>query len=250
MPITVKVANRDLTYAGKDGVQHASVNIYGRVTTLSGKIVHTFEDPVRLDVPSDLLEKFIQNVSLYQQALPMSPGRYRLDLVLKDVNGDKLGTLYQSITVPDFTNDGNLSSSTLILADLLEPVPARDTGSGAFVIGPDRVRPRVPPADGTPIVFHKGEKVKLWMQVYNLTVDQKTGNPAVTAAYHVVNGATNQTVYDHEANDLKPDLDNGITLREVLSQGTLEPGVYQVTVTVYDLVSKQTIAPMRKFVVR
>ena len=153
VPITIKVANRDLTYAGKDGVQHAAVNIYGRVTTLSGKIVHTFEDPLRLDVPAELLEKIIGNVSLYQQALPLRPGRYRLDLVLKDVNGDKLGTLYQSITVPDFNNDGNLSASTLILADLMQTVPARDTGSGAFVIGPDRVRPRVPPANGDPVSF-------------------------------------------------------------------------------------------------
>ncbi len=152
--------------------------------------------------------------------------------------------------MPDFRDDGSLSASTLILADVLEPVLARDTGAGAFVLGPSRVRPRVPPANGSPMTFNRGEKINLWMQVYNLTVDKKTSTPFAMAEYHVVNTATNQSVYSHEVVDLTPDLGNGTTLKEVLSQGTLAPGTYQVTVTVYDLVSKQTLTPTVKFMVR
>jgi hypothetical protein len=70
VPITVQVANRNLTYAAKDGVQHASVNIYDRVTTLSGKIVSAFEEPLRLDVAAELLEKFSNNVSLHRRLCP------------------------------------------------------------------------------------------------------------------------------------------------------------------------------------
>ncbi|HEY2390017.1 MAG TPA: GWxTD domain-containing protein [Candidatus Angelobacter sp.] len=248
VPITIQVANRDLTYANKDGVQHASVNIYGRVTTLGGKIVNTFEDPLRLDIPAELFEKLSGNISLYQQALPLRPGRYRLDLVLKDVNGNKLGMLYQSINVPDFSKDGDLTSSSLVLADLIEPVLARDTGSGTFVISPDRVRPRVPPSNGGPAVFNRGEKINLWMQVYNVTTDTK--QPTATVKCQVVNVTTHQSVYSHEISDFVPNASNGGTLKEMLSPGTLEPGTYQVTVTVNDLISKQTITPTAKFVVK
>ena len=251
VPITIKVANRDLTYAAKDGVQRASINIYGRVTTLSGKIVNTFEDPLRLDVPTELLEKFIGNVSLYQQALPLRPGRYRLDLVLKDVNGEKLGTLYQSITVPDFSNDGNLSSSTLVLADLMQPVPARETGSGPFVIGPDRVRPRVPAANGDPVAFHHGEKVHLWMQVYNLVLDPATGKPAARVGYRIVNTAGNQPVYDQtETTGSAPGNSGSVTLKKDFSTSALPPGVYQLTVTVHDQVSQKTLTPTAKFTIQ
>jgi hypothetical protein len=241
------VANRNLTFAAKDGVQHASINIYGRLTTLSGQIVNTFEDPVRLDVPAELLPKTLNNVSLYQQMLPMRPGRYRLDLVLKDVNGDKLGTLYQSIAVPDFSDE--LKVSTLVLADLLEPVAARDAGSGPFVLGPDKVRPRVPAVDGSSVAFKRGEKIHLWMQLYNLELDAGTGKPRATVEYRVVNTANGQPVYDHEATDLVPDLGNGITLKEMLSRGTLEPGVYQLTVTIHDRVANRALAPTVKFAV-
>lgn len=247
VPITIKVANRDLTYTGNDGVQHASINIFGRVTTLSGQIVNTFEDPVLLDVPQELLPKSIDNVSLYQQAIPLRPGRYRIDLVLKDVNGNKMGTLYQSVMVPDFS-DGALSSSTLILADLLEPVPARDTGAGSFVIGADRVRPRVPSANGGPVIFTRGEKINLWMQVYNVTPGKKQAT--ATARCQVVNTATHQSVYEHEITDFIPNANLGGTLKETLSTGSLAPGTYQVTVTVNDLASKQTITPTAQFMVK
>lgn len=251
VPITVKVANRDVTYIKKDGVLRASVNIYGRVTTLSGKIVQTFEAPLHLDVPAELMEKFVGNVGLYQQALPLRPGRYRLDLVLKDVNGDKLGTLYQSINVPDFNNDGNLAASTLILADLMQRVPARETGSGAFVIGPDRVRPRMPPANGGPVLLRPGEKINLWMQVYNLAVNEKTGKPSTSVQYRVMDVTRNQSVYDLTESSRGAENDGrSVTLKKSFPVGSLPPGAYEVTVTLHDLMSKQTLTRSVKFVIQ
>ena len=41
VPVTVQVKNRDITFVNKDGVQRGTVNIFGRVTTLTGKIVQT-----------------------------------------------------------------------------------------------------------------------------------------------------------------------------------------------------------------
>jgi GWxTD domain-containing protein len=249
VPITVKVANRDLTYVAREGMQHASVHIYGRVTTIGGKIEQTFEDPLKLDVPTELMEKFSGNTSLYQQMLPLRPGLYRLDLVLKDVNGDKLGTLYQSIGVPDFMNNGNLTTSTMILADLVQPVPARETGSGPFVIGPDRVRPRVPSANGVPVSFHPGETIKLWMQVYNLGLDEKTAKPSASVEYRVVNMAANQTVSSQTDTVSQFDANAGaVTLKKEIA--TLPPGSYQITARINDLVSKQSTSITAALVVK
>lgn len=248
VPITIQVPNSALTYAGKDGVQHASVNIFGRISTLSGEVMKTFEDSLRLDVPAELLPSFTNNFSLYQQALAMRPGRYKLDLVLKDVTGDKLGTIYQSFLVPNFDEE-KLNTSSLILADQLEPVSEHDIGTGPFVFGPDKVRPRVPPANGDPTVFKQGEKIHLWMQVYNLSANKGSGTSSVNVEYHVVNTATRRLVYDHEITDPPADR-NGITLKETLSQGKLPPGNYELTVNVNDMVSRETITRTAKFAVQ
>jgi len=250
MPITVQVPLRAVTWVNKDGLQRAVVNIFGKLSTLSGRTVQTFEDTVRRDIPPELLERELNSTSLYWKALPMRPGLYRLDVVLKDVNGDKVGTYSRGWTVPDFGDD-KLANSTLILADQVEPVPAREIGTGNFVIGQTKVRPRVQPADGKPASFKKGERVNFWMQVYNLGVDEKTKKPSATVEYQVINTATNKAVLDlTESTAQMGNIGEQMTLAKSLPLTQLDPGVYQVTIKVSDLVSKQTISPTAKFVVQ
>ncbi|HZU30863.1 MAG TPA: GWxTD domain-containing protein [Candidatus Angelobacter sp.] len=250
VPITLQVPLKGLTFVNKDGVQRAVVNVYGQLTKLSGQIVQTFEETLRKDVPAELLEKELNNVSLYWKALPMRPGLYRLDVVMKDVNGEKTGIFSKSYNVPDF-GDEKLTSSTLILADQMEPVPAREVGAGNFVIGTNKVRPKVQPSDGKPASFTKKEKVNFWLQVYNLGVDQATKKPSATVQYQVVNTATNQHVLDFtETTAQMGNIGEQVTLGKTLSLGQIDPGVYQVTIKVNDQVSKQTISPTAKFVVQ
>jgi hypothetical protein len=250
VPITLQIPLRALTWANKDGVQRAAVNVYGQLQTLTGKIVQTFEEPLRKDIPAELLEKELDTTSLYWKALPMRPGLYRLDVVVKDVNGDKVGVFSRSYTVPDFSNDEKLSSSTLILADQVQNVPAREIGTGNFVIGANKVRPRVQPSDGKPASFKKTENVSFWVQVYNLGIDEKTKKPSATVKYQVVNTATNQPVLDWtESTAQMGNVGEQVTLAKTVPVAKLGPGVYQVTITVNDEVSKQTIAPTAKFAV-
>src|SRR5579864_7668912 len=251
VPITLQVPLRSLTWANKDGVQRAVLSVYGQMTTVSGKIVQTFDESLKKDIPADLLEKEINNTSLYWKALPMHPGLYRLDVVAKDVNGDKVGVFSRSYTVPDYSNDDKLTSSTLILADRLEAVPSREIGTGNFVIGENRVRPRVQPADGKPASFKKDEKLSFWMQVYNLGIDEKTKRSAASVEYQVVNTATNQSVIDlTESTAQMGNIGEQVTLAKTLPLAKLESGTYQVTIKVNDQVSKQSIAPTAKFIVQ
>src|SRR5262249_39675765 len=133
VPVTLQVPLRNLTFANKDGVQRAVVNVYGQLTKLSGQIVQTFEETLHKDIAAELLQQEFSNVSLYWKALPMRPALYPLDVVVKAVNGDKTGIFSKSYTVPD-SGDEKLSASSLILADQMEPVPAREIGTGNFVI--------------------------------------------------------------------------------------------------------------------
>ena len=252
VPITLQVPLHSLTFANKDGVQRAVVNVYGQLTKISGQIVQTFEETLHKDIPAELLEREVNNTSLYWKALPMRPGLYRLDVVVKDVNGDKTGVFSRSYNVPDYGED-KLSASTLILADQMEPVPSREVGTGNFVIGTNKVRPKVQPADGKPAAFNKNKepKVNLWLQVYNLGLDQKTNKPSATVEYQVINTANNQPVLDFtESTSQMGNIGEQMTLAKAIPLNQLAPGVYQVTIKVNDQISKQTISPTAKFAVQ
>jgi len=249
VPVTVQVKNRDVTFQNKDGVQRGTVNIFGRVTTLTGKVAQTFEDTVQVDVPAELLPKVTENSSVYWKALPLRPGRYRLDIVVKDVNGDRVGTWAKSLLVPEYADD-KLSSSSLIVADLMEPVPAKNVGTGNFVLGTTKVRPRVAPSDGKPILFKRNQKLNFWMQVYNLGVDDKTHKPSATVEYDVVNAATNKPViHTIESTEQMGNIGDQVTLQKSLSAANLDPGVYRIQIKVDDKISKQTLDPTATFAV-
>ena len=253
VPVTIQVANRELTYVAKDGVQHAVVSVSGQLTNLTGKVISSFDDPLRLDVPTEHLSEFSGAMSVHQAVVTVRPGRYLLDLVVKDVNGTKVGPLTQPVNVPDFSSEERLAASSLILADLMEPVAARDAGTGRFVLGPSKVRPRVASRTGEPPVFHRGQKVNLWMQVYNLAVDEGTKRTSASIEYHVVNAASQQQVASFsDRRELTDSAGRQITIEKTMlpNKLNLDPGVYQVTIEVKDLLSQQSLVSAAKFAIK
>ena len=250
VPVTIQLKNRDVTFQNKDGVERGTVNIFGRVTTLTGKVVQTFEDTVQVDVPVELLPKTAENSSVYWKALPLriSQNRYRLDIVVKDVNGDRTGSWSRAIEIPDFSED-KLSSSTLIIADQMEQVATKNVGTGNFVIGTMKVRPRVAPSDGKPISFKRNQKLNFWMQVYNLSVDDKTHKPSATFEYNVTDANHKAVIHTVESTDTMGNVGDQVTLQKTLSAANLPPGLYKIEIKVNDNLSKQTVDPTATFAV-
>jgi GWxTD domain-containing protein len=251
VPITVQMKYRDITFANKDGVQRGTVNIFGRVTTLTGRVVQTFEDTALVDVPAELLPRTAENSSVYWKALPLRPGRYKIEIAVKDVNGDRKGLWSRGIVVPEYADD-KLSTSSLIVADQMEAVPTKDVSTGNFVIGLTKVRPRVAPADGKPALFKrtKDQKVNFWMQVYNLGVDEKTHKPSATFEFDIVNIATNKPVVQKmESTETMGNVGEQVTLQKSIASANLPPGTYRIEIKVNDNVSKQTVDPSATFAV-
>ena len=100
VPVTLEVPNREMSFKEKDGVQTATLDVFGRVSTLSGRIAQTFEDTVKQQIPNSLLQQSLDGRSIYQKAIPLRPGLYRLDLVVKDVNSGNVGVINTRLPVP------------------------------------------------------------------------------------------------------------------------------------------------------
>lgn len=250
VPLTLQIRNGDITFSNKDGVATGTVNILGRVSNLNDRPIQTFEDTVNVQVPSELLARTQNNVSVYWKALPLRPGLYKVDIAIKDVNSpDHVGRWKRSINVPKYDDD-HLASSSLILADQMEHVPSRDIGAGNFVIGDTRIRPRVPTEMSAPVTFHQNQNLNFWMQVYNLGIDEKSRKNDATIDYQIVNTATNQTVLQTQelTSKTNPNADQ-VTLEKSMPLASLAPGKYKVTIKVDDGITKQKIAESAPFVV-
>jgi len=250
VPITLQIRNRDITFQTKDGVSVGKVNILGKVTTIMHKTVQTFEDTVEVTEPSELLEKELDHDYVYWKALPLQPGLYRLDIAIKDVNNpDHVGLYGKSLNVPMY-DDEKLGTSSLILADKMNPVSSQDIGSGSFVLGNTYVRPRVTANPATPASFTRQQDLNFWMQVYNLGIDDNTKSNSATVTYEISDAATGDVILQKnlESKDLGAHSDQ-LTVEKSLPLAGLAPGKYEVTVKVNDAISKQVIAQSAPFVV-
>src|ERR1700683_2045351 len=244
VPITIQIPTRQLSFQQKNGVESANVNLFCRVTSLSGRIVNTFEDTVRRDVPSSLLQQSLATASIYQKAIPLSPGLYRLDIVLKDTNNGNVGVVNARLAVPRFEDD-SLSSSTLILADEIKRVSAHDIGLGQFVLGDVKVRPRIDSS------FVASDEMGVFLQVYNLKVDDKTHKADASVQYRVTMDKENDPILKYDlGGDKLPLHGEEMTLENIITLGSLKPGKYKLEVAVTDNLTKKTITPATEFTVR
>jgi len=244
VPITVQIPTRQLSFQEKDGVDSATMNLFARITTLGGRPVQTFEDTIHRDLPASLLQQSLNTASIYQKAVPLSPGLYRLDIVLKDVNNGNVGVVNTRLPVPRFEDD-KLSTSTLILADQIQRVSSKDIGLGQFVLGDVKVRPKM---DGA---FTPRDTMGVYLQVYNLKVDDKTHRADASVQFRVLREKETEPVLKFDiGQDKLPEHGEEMTLENVMTLGSLGPGKYNLEVAITDNLAKQTITKASEFTVQ
>ncbi len=242
VPITVLVPNRQLTFQNKEGVHSAVLNLFGRISTLTGRVVQTFEDVVTRDFPESLLQASLKASSIYQKAVPLRPGLYRLDIVLKDVQSGNVGVVNTRLAVPRYADD-KLEASTLILADQIERVPAKQIGLGQFVLGSSKVRPKLNQE------FGANEKMGIFLQIYNLKVDDKSHKTNATVEYRI--RRDQQEVFKLVENSERLNqTGEQITIERLLPLSGLQPGRYKLEVQATDQLTNQTISRSAEFTVK
>jgi GWxTD domain-containing protein len=242
--ITVQFENRDLQFQAKDGIQKSVVNLLGRISTMTRRPVNTFEKPLEIDAPPDMLQKYAQQRSIYQQSVPLSPNRYRLNIVAKDTVSGNMNNYEVALDVPHFDED-KLASSSLILADMIEKLPTKSIGGGMFSIGDTKVRPRLGDK------FTKDEKMGIYLQVYNFGPDEKTQKPSGSIQYEVSKAGSNEKVMDF-SEDIAMIANasaNQVTIEKLLPLKALPPGTYTLKVKVVDSKRNQTLQQQANFTV-
>jgi len=234
VPITLQIPNREMAYRDNKGVHSANLNLYVRITTPSGRVVQTFEQIISRDIPASLFQKTLEQSSIFQKSIPLSPGLYRLDLVVKDVESGSVGVIDTALRVPGFEADA-LAASTLILADQIEPVPASQLGLGSFVIDSYKVRPRLSRE------FSTAENLGLFLQLYYFPRDEAVRKSSVLITYRLLKN--HQQVWEAtESSESIRQSGEQVTLNRQIPLAGFSPDSYTLEVAANDRVSGHPIS--------
>ena len=195
--ITLQFENHDLQFAEKNGYDEAIINVFGRVTSMTRRPITTFEPTLTRPIPPEMLQAYKDQKQIYQQSVPLPPGRYHLNIVAKDVVSGNTNGYEGPLDVPHFSED-RLSSSSLILADKIEKLPTNNIGGTMFAIGDTKVRPRV--GETFNLKNPADQKMGVYVQFYNfsLSAEDKTHKPDGNIEYTISKvGSTAEPVRCH-----------------------------------------------------
>jgi len=245
-PVTILLNNKDLAWQEQDAVHRFTGHILIKVTGVNGRPAPggTVEDSIELPIPDSLFKQQLESVSLYQKTIPLRPGLYKIDIVVKDMNSGNVGVVNHNLTVPRY-QDEKLSLSSLILADRVEPLPPNQVGTGPFMLGANKVRPSV----NSEFVRSRDKDLNMWFQVYNLKLDEATHKPSATV----------EMVFTKNNLEVKRVVEQSSELSNAASQMTItkslpvtdfEPGQYAVQIKVTDNLTKEVTVGHDNFVVR
>lgn len=237
---TVQANNKELAFEDQGGLKTARMNIFGRITAVSGKRSGIFEDSVTTNATTQELAEARQRKSVYQKAVALSPGTYKVDVIVRDVGTGNRGIVNQGFTVPRY-DDKKLSTSSLILALKLRATDDRDIG-GMFVIGGAKV---IPNLEGK---YRRGQDVGIYLQVYNAGIDQTTLRPAVDVQYVLMKDGKEIYRQAEDWNGLS-DSSQRLTLARLLPTSTLSNGEYEIRVVTKDKVGGQIVENKGKFTI-
>ncbi|HQX55131.1 MAG TPA: GWxTD domain-containing protein [Pyrinomonadaceae bacterium] len=237
---TVQTSNRELKFEQIGGLETARMNIFGRITAVSGKRSGIFEDSVVTNATAIELADAMDRKSVYQKAIALTPGTYKVDVVVRDVGTGNKGIVNMGFTVPRY-DEKKLSTSSLVLTSKLRSTNERDIGQ-MFVIGNSKV---IPNLGG---MYKQGQEVGIYLQVYNAEIDQTTLRPAVDVTYVLTKDGKEVLRQDEDWSGLS-DSGQRLTLARLLPTMNMPTGNYNIRVEIKDRVGGQLIKNEEKFTI-
>lgn len=212
---TLQTENKELSFKDAGGIQTAQMNIFGRITAVTGTKAGNFEDVASINTTAQELAEAQNNKSIYQKAVPLPPGNYKVDIVVRDTESGKTGIVRKGFSVPRYDSE-KLAVSTLIFASRLYQTTEKDIGA-SFVIGDKKV---VPNLSG---VYRKGQEVGIYLQIYNAGIDQTTLKPAVDVEYVLLKDGKEISVQKENWEGLS-DAGQRLTLARLIPTAALAAG--------------------------
>lgn len=242
--VALEFDNSNLSFEGAGDDYLAYINLYGRVTDISKRTVEVFEDSINAHLTSEQVKQGSKGKSLYQKKMMLRPGRYVIDAVAEDKTSGRMGSVQKLLVVPRLGGEnGALTTSSMILAATIMPATTAADLQSQFVIGDLKVIPSVRR------LFRSGDKIGIYLQVYNLALDQTRLKPTVSVSAVIKKG--DQTLSKLKSSDLAAHVSGQqMTLKGVVDTAGLAPGGYKLELTVSDGIAGKSITRAESFTIQ
>jgi GWxTD domain-containing protein len=238
--LTLGVENENVSFEERQGLRHSRLQVYGQVETLSNRIAFAFDDEVVADYSGDQ-DPALQNLSsTYQRKLILPPGRYKVEIVVKDTVSGRIGTQSIGLHLPA-PPQGEFSASSVILANMIQPSDGDLTNPN--IVGPFKIQPQLDQA------FESGKSLGFYFEIYNFQIDQSTQRPQLLAEYALVPKGGDPSEFRNITGAASFTADR-IYFARMVQLGDRVPGEYELVLALSDVLSEKSLTTRIPFSLR
>lgn len=218
--LALEIAAENLRVNQYDKRMLGRYDLIGTITHIdSGEVLEEFRDSLELEISEADWETARHYPILFQRKVDLLPGRYRLELYVRDFVGRRLGIVQRMVAVPSFPPDRTAVSS-FVSAFKADDAGATGVDGIPHQFGHLRLYPKPNRRFGT------GQRVLAFFEVY-LPEKPAAADPQVSVRFTLKRGE--EVVLD-ETNRFRPRVEkpDTVDVLKVLSGPALAPGSYQL----------------------
>jgi hypothetical protein len=218
--VEASLARAEFRPAPEKGRLSGRMALVGRVLNGTGDVVDTFGQEVALGGTPEQIEASRAQTLPLARRLKLPPGNYSVELLVRDAVGNRSSGQRFALTVP--APEGALAMSSLVVVGAVEAADPKSDPSDPLRLGDQRIVPNL----GRPVAAAPGATLPVYYSVY---VKPGAKEP-VTATVEV---SRDGRVVARGSSPLPaPDAAGRITGLSPIPLQKLQPGTYQVKVTV------------------
>ena len=241
--VTLSIGHDQLEFQGEGkGHESANVQLYGRAVDLTGKVAYQFEDLLTAVRPSGTTGT---GRMLFQRYVPLTQGRFKLQLIAKDTHSGKLGSAEKLLLLPEVP-ENVLTLSPVVLADLIRRSEPEEFPPDPFVtMNRLKIYPNVDH------VVSRDRALGVYFEIYNSSRDASDEQPDLDLRFRIERRGERVSAPFHTMplESLSVLGDRLICVRAIRVR-VLPPDRYVLTVEVRDRISGQEAVAKGRFALR
>jgi hypothetical protein len=226
--VAIELAPATLRFVEQNGKFNEDIQIHVLAVDAAGKMQDggPTNVPLRLSAPTH--DAVAANGFRVLRRLTVPPGRYQIRVAAKESNGNAVGTVTQSLDVPDF------SKSPLVLSGIA--ITARSSIRTPTANPDPQFKDVLPGAPTANREFPRGDTLALFAEVYD---NQPTPPHRVSIASSILTDEGRElfAAADERSSDELQGKKGGYGYTRELQLGDLQPGRYVLRVTARSLAS-------------
>jgi VWFA-related protein len=225
--VAVEFAPATLRFVEQNGKFNEDIELHVLAVDASGKMQDGGPTtvPLRLSAPSHAA--VAANGFRVLRRLTVPPGRYQIRVAAKESNGGAIGTVTQSLDVPDFSKSPLVLSGIAIAAQSAIRTPTANPDA--------QLKDVLPGAPTATREFPRGDMLALFAEVYDNLPPAPTHRVSIASSIFTDDGREMFAASDERSSDELQGKKGGYGYTRELQLGDLPPGRYVLRVSAKSL---------------